>query len=448
MKGKSIIELTDVNTGKVETYEEENMITNALNDICGFFPQLMGYTSFNTHFGTMTENILGGIKLFDSPIEENPDSYYIPRLSQNKIIGYASSNTSSGIDSRRGSRNLLESIELDNGYKYVWDFSTAEANGTISSACLTSAEGGTKAWFPYREASFPRYGSASNWRAEMNLGEGYYVDIEYNSTTKIATVVKKTFNYDRMVLTENLFIEKEILRREVAIDIPVTAMLYFRDGGDGYWYAVYTAGSTSGNATVYIAKINKETFAYSYETLTLADVKVTATSIFNHRAYGGYLYLNKAITTSIGKGFYRISLSNPSEIKIIEFNEWREISVAYTHICPAFNGMMYSNGILFDGDGYEAFFDYCASIINGSNTYYYYYYGTIMNYGQACNVQYFTNKARTQVHQYYYNNSSYNWHSYPINIDKYVLMSINNLSSPVVKTADKTMKITYILTYE
>ena len=30
--GKTIIELTDVNTGETETYEEENMMTNAVSD--------------------------------------------------------------------------------------------------------------------------------------------------------------------------------------------------------------------------------------------------------------------------------------------------------------------------------------------------------------------------------------------------------------------------------
>ena len=33
LKGKTIIELTDVNTGKVERHEDENMVTNALKHI-------------------------------------------------------------------------------------------------------------------------------------------------------------------------------------------------------------------------------------------------------------------------------------------------------------------------------------------------------------------------------------------------------------------------------
>jgi hypothetical protein len=38
LKGKAIIELTDVNSGKIETYTEENMVTNAITDILNFNP--------------------------------------------------------------------------------------------------------------------------------------------------------------------------------------------------------------------------------------------------------------------------------------------------------------------------------------------------------------------------------------------------------------------------
>ena len=41
LKGKTIIELTDVNTGKKEVHEDENMFTNALNEIFGVMPQLL-----------------------------------------------------------------------------------------------------------------------------------------------------------------------------------------------------------------------------------------------------------------------------------------------------------------------------------------------------------------------------------------------------------------------
>lgn len=38
LKGTMVMELTDVNTGEVTTITEENMVTNAVNDILGTNP--------------------------------------------------------------------------------------------------------------------------------------------------------------------------------------------------------------------------------------------------------------------------------------------------------------------------------------------------------------------------------------------------------------------------
>jgi hypothetical protein len=41
LKGRMVLELTDVNTSEVETIVEENMVTNAVNNILGTNP--MGF---------------------------------------------------------------------------------------------------------------------------------------------------------------------------------------------------------------------------------------------------------------------------------------------------------------------------------------------------------------------------------------------------------------------
>ena len=38
--------------------------------------------------------------------------------------------------------NLTESKTTDKGYKFVWDFTTSQGNGTISAVCLTHKYGG------------------------------------------------------------------------------------------------------------------------------------------------------------------------------------------------------------------------------------------------------------------------------------------------------------------
>jgi uncharacterized 2Fe-2S/4Fe-4S cluster protein (DUF4445 family) len=41
----------------------------------------------------------------------------------------------------RGSLNLTESKTTDKGYKFVWDFTTSQGNGTITAVCLTHKQG-------------------------------------------------------------------------------------------------------------------------------------------------------------------------------------------------------------------------------------------------------------------------------------------------------------------
>lgn len=43
LKGTMVMELTDVNTGEVTTITEENMVTNAVNDILGTNPMGVFY---------------------------------------------------------------------------------------------------------------------------------------------------------------------------------------------------------------------------------------------------------------------------------------------------------------------------------------------------------------------------------------------------------------------
>lgn len=61
-------------------------------------------------------------------------------------MAYASNNVNSTANVARGSMNLTESKKLDNGYKFVWEFTPSQGNGTIAAAALTSAQGGANAY--------------------------------------------------------------------------------------------------------------------------------------------------------------------------------------------------------------------------------------------------------------------------------------------------------------
>lgn len=68
LKGKSVIELTDIHTGKKECYEDTNLVTEAAMDIlnCNIKGMLYNSTTFNGASGDdwmlpLKKNIMGGI---------------------------------------------------------------------------------------------------------------------------------------------------------------------------------------------------------------------------------------------------------------------------------------------------------------------------------------------------------------------------------------------------
>ena len=143
LKGKSIIELTDVHTGEKEIYEDENLVTEAIFDVLNTNIQGAMYNSpsFDSQSGEawllpVYQRLTGGILLYQDEIEEDPSVIYAPL--NNPLIGYASNDANNTEDIQRGSRNLTESKAVDGGFKYVWDFATSQANGTISCICLTN----------------------------------------------------------------------------------------------------------------------------------------------------------------------------------------------------------------------------------------------------------------------------------------------------------------------
>ena len=114
LKGKSVIELTDVHTGKKERYEDANLVTEAAMDVlnCNIKGMLYNNTTFNDSTGDdwmlpLKKNIMGGILLYQNALEERADNIYAPL--NNPLIGYASDDANNTEDIRRGSRNLTES---------------------------------------------------------------------------------------------------------------------------------------------------------------------------------------------------------------------------------------------------------------------------------------------------------------------------------------------------
>ena len=134
LKGHTKIELINED-GSIEAVEHDNMITTAVDHFLkSYRGELPPILKMSNNGDSYVKNLFGGIMLFDDTLSSNADEYFIPST---KITGYASQDAYAGLDVARGSFNESESGLQDNGsYKFVWDFTTAQANGKIQSLGL------------------------------------------------------------------------------------------------------------------------------------------------------------------------------------------------------------------------------------------------------------------------------------------------------------------------
>lgn len=90
----------------------------------------------------LAECAISGLYIFDNPLVEDMDNIWLPNIDTAKLTGYAGRAVSDGVDNRRGDYNFNESGVIENGYKFVWDFGTDDANGEIAALSLTHAIAG------------------------------------------------------------------------------------------------------------------------------------------------------------------------------------------------------------------------------------------------------------------------------------------------------------------
>ncbi len=139
MKGKATLTLSEAATGKVvQRVEESNMVTNAISRLFNPPQEALIDTNWLEQMAAMLpmwKNILGGIILLGNTLEESKDNIM---LREDCVPVGTAGDAYSGPNVMRGSLNINESYETENGYHFTWDFPTDKANGTIRSIALTS----------------------------------------------------------------------------------------------------------------------------------------------------------------------------------------------------------------------------------------------------------------------------------------------------------------------
>lgn len=461
LTGNMTITLTDKNTGEVETVAEENMVTNAVNNILGLNPLGVFYEAgdsidgieWNGNLLPICPNMIGGILLFSKALPEEAD--YIYASSNNLPVAYASNNVNSTANLARGSMNLTESKALENGYKFVWEFTPSQGNGTIAAAALTSAQGGANGYgslvndsSPFLQLKSIRLDSLSLAK-QMVLFEAVEVDFEKNllysitfenSGVRIRKVQIPIFSLglnEKLDDTTYTVLDDQVIQTSTFQFLgDYTVYGEFLDGGDGHWYGFSNEGNSSGSAEMVWVKIKKEDYSMIEGQWTLSNAKLMDVgSREGNGSYperflkccmrGGYLY----VMANNKKGIYKISTANSSDVTLIPLgftSKWKPLCESGT--CEVY--MTLIGDLIVGGDFQVTANDKIirtqgSARLNNAATPLFQYKNFLLGWGGSYGTEYRTMYLLTPY-----------------------LASINNLSSAVVKTVDKTMKITYTLTQE
>ena len=217
IKGHTEIQLTNVKTGEVKTYHDDNMMTNGLAEFMKNHGMLCG-TPFTTDVkNDLINTLLGGILLFDTALTESAGNTRLTdgiKMTANACQGV----THTGDPSELGSYDANESgwqNAAHTVYRHVFTWTTSQGNGRIAAACLTSKPHG-----------YVGEGNSTSKTqvTDNNLNLFTYSNEEYlNNNTKMVLMIKDNEVYfisldtsdDTLTITKTHIADTECDMRDI-----------------------------------------------------------------------------------------------------------------------------------------------------------------------------------------------------------------------------------------
>lgn len=469
LKGTTVIELTNVKTGETERYEEHNLITQALAEIHKPIGNLKRPTDLTTDgYEPAYLSVLGGIVLWDSTISEN-DSIITKPHGVN-MVGCASCEEVNGTtSSRRGSYNETESYlttsSTERSMKFVYDFATNQANGTIKSISLTNWKtgwngfGGNEGGVDWR-VSRNQYGTnmghnmdTSYWfNASVGTpGKVVLIDAEEDCfyqisslTTSTLKIAKRRANIYQRSVFQSAFHVHDLIET-ISVTLPTTLSgvnTYFGnyDPKTNLLYVVVSpsASSVASKGAFYVIAVDMETRAATVHTMTnplgstmyASDEYIVCYDGYLYYAYQGVKYIRKiALADSTYSSIYTSWTIWSSNSFCFLMNE-----MIYFYVYKSINSNNYGAVAMLDPDA--------GTVEITGDTYYpdrwtTYRVRPIPIKGHPLHFYYF--------YTYDTNSTGVATTRAIVWLDTRYLATINNLSREIEKTSDKTMKITYTI---
>ena len=461
IRGLLTVELFDAETKKlIKKVEQENLVTKAIKKM------LQAYAATNQMGNIMplASVGLGGIMLFDDTLDADDDNILFP--TNVHLVGYGLQDIDT-TNTLRGSKNVAESsVQLgDNGRsRTVWDFGTSQANGTIKSVALTKNAN------PFRPLSNSvvaqacyysgsnRYGYGGN--AILAYEDGYVYVVHsitsssersgsYGAYTYLRTytmTICKTYapmkNYKvgdsptNSLVTPNevhqtITWTQETYNTDPAFNDAATPCVDFDN--DGNAYIIWSPGNATGNGQLYVTKLTRSGLTWSAsncEILTLTGVQFLNDY---HKVINGHYFVVSYDRHSI----YKIDISNPQDIRQITLPEDWYFHSSYFWRTPSKGGCLFFTAYIDRTSGIQTVRCYRNAILYPD-------YTIVMDGIDASGIM---------DHMYLPLADGYGWGGQHENYTQYLygrffsnyLGTIANLSSPIVKNASQTLKVTYTL---
>lgn len=440
--GKTKIELYNPKTKIKNVIREENtfqsgVIANALRNLGNAATSPYNNVSPSRQTPEWTD-IVGGLLLFENA--ETVGNLYAAKT--NKMVGngaYGVSN--SGEPNELGSYNSSESSYSPSAITQVYDFSTSQANGSISCVCLTSQTGG---FCGYGNESGGYFDNMNNYRNLLTVGSALLAPQRLNrvfssdvSGTRYRFIVFKGILYYISSYSSNKLIIKKArvplvtgsifdeIYEEIELDVTGSGI---QNLNVGFWsdndklYILYE------QSRIVAAGANDYYFEYdvSNDTITLKSIENTlqnSMSIASASIAGGCMIYKvsssaKLEVFDLSTNIHNCSVNLPSNSEGISIFCTNSIAGRVSAMIRLFS---------------QAYVMAYINIDNGSIIY--------TNASWDDNVYgsyvFYDNYTDAMIIPSRYGITAIN--------SPFYLATINNLQSSVTKTAAQTMKVTYTL---
>lgn len=487
IKGSATIELTNAD-GSKEIYKHDNMITNAVNDLCmSQRGEMATILKIVDNGDSYAQALFGGLLLFDDELDTDANNYFLPTV---KCTGYASQDAYAGLDTCRGSFNASEGgVQDDGSYKFVWDFATSQANGTIKSLALcpnmmgqiglTSSKVSNEAKTMYMKRTntdpFDSRGyMLPNSTVDGFVANGLYIvaivnDIAYAASMDnigyrgagassslcitnnggILKLLRFKLGASSIALTDKVCCASYI--DTVDIQLPtefmnaityqnyasLIAMNYDKDNNKIIVFPCARANALPANSTIKYCEIDmSNNYAVSTYTFTnntggsIPSFGYTGTAGNQYKFYAmkDYILVTSESTSNEYK-MYSIKRSDNTQIKEIQDMSGAALQLgSNVGFCPVF----WKNNIIVVKyqlqSGYRHFvIDLATGKMKDTNI-------SVMSEANNIDIGHTSVFAMTGGNL-----------TYSMSFNPFILCTKNNLDSPITKTASQTMKITYTL---